>query len=167
MSPIVPPAATTSRSRRTVPVAALATVVLAVAPAAPAGAIQDLRSPDARDAAGAAASPQPPDLRSPDARDAAGVAARPHTQDLRSPDARDASRPAPPPTQDLRSPDVRDATRPSPGLSPAASPADTDRPVALLAGGAAALALFALGAMLLLTRRSGRIRDANAPLPSS
>ena len=65
--------------------------------AAPAGqAYQDLRSPDARDAAvQAAETPQvAQDLRSPDARDAAvQAAATPQVaQDLRSPDARDVGR---------------------------------------------------------------------------
>src|SRR5215218_90104 len=54
---------------------------------------QDLRSPDARDAAAAATpSPATTDLRSPDARDAAlGGAPTPARTDLRSPDARDAA----------------------------------------------------------------------------
>jgi len=55
------------------------------------------------------------DLRSPDARDAAGTTATQVTQDLRSPDARDAGRPEPTQVaQDLRSPDARDAGRESP-----------------------------------------------------
>jgi hypothetical protein len=54
---------------------------------------QDLRSPDARDAAPAAAPPPAiTDLRSPDARDATlGGAPAPARADLRSPDARDAA----------------------------------------------------------------------------
>ena len=55
------------------------------------------------------------DLRSPDARDAAATGAVVVSQDLRSPDTRDAAtRPvveAPRALQDLRSPDVRDAAR--------------------------------------------------------
>jgi hypothetical protein len=74
--------------------------VLAVC-AAPASAdtYQDLRSPDAKDAAreaGAVTGPRQ-DLRSPDARDAAreaGTVTEPR-QDLRSPDARDAARELP------------------------------------------------------------------------
>jgi hypothetical protein len=60
-------------------------------------AYNDLRSPDARDAAVQAAEPQvAQDLRSPDARDAAVQADTPQVaQDLRSPDARDAGRVAP------------------------------------------------------------------------
>jgi hypothetical protein len=63
---------------------------------------QDLRSPDARDAALQAAESTPQvaqDLRSPDARDAALQAAESTpqvAQDLRSPDARDAGRVSPP-----------------------------------------------------------------------
>src|SRR4051794_22946323 len=67
--------------------ALLATVTLVAAPAAALAAGQDLRSPDARDAAAAAQKRQ--DLRSPDARDAAAAATR--RQDLRSPDAPDAA----------------------------------------------------------------------------
>jgi len=53
---------------------------------------QDLRSPDARDAALATAPAPAQDLRSPDARDAAlATAPAPAQADLRSPDARDAA----------------------------------------------------------------------------
>src|SRR4051812_22858287 len=99
----------------------------AVAPAAAAPA-PDLRSPDARDAARAAAVERyygsfrtargaTADLRSPDARDAARgpVPAAGAAQDLRSPDARDATpgaAPARPGVEDLRSPDARDAVVP-------------------------------------------------------
>jgi hypothetical protein len=64
------------------------------------GGSQDLRSPDARDAALAAQATQQPaggyqDLRSPDARDAATAAQQASqpsvSRDLRSPDARDAA----------------------------------------------------------------------------
>jgi hypothetical protein len=60
---------------------------------ATAAAQQDLRSPDARDAAREAGVVQPSqDLRSPDARDAAREAATVEPgQDLRSPDAADAA----------------------------------------------------------------------------
>jgi len=86
---------------------------------------QDLRSPDARDAAlQAAETPQvAQDLRSPDARDAALQAAETPqvAQDLRSPDARDAAVQAaestPQVAQDLRSPDARDAGRVSPPVT--------------------------------------------------
>lgn len=60
---------------------------------------QDLRSPDARDAAGTYAEPVTQvaqDLRSPDARDAAETAKIEVAQDLRSPDARDAGLPQAP-----------------------------------------------------------------------
>jgi hypothetical protein len=87
-------------------------------PVPPSSVTQDLRSPDARDAAIQAAETQQvaQDLRSPDARDAATQAAKPTPQvarDLRSPDARDAAiqaaKPTPQVAQDLRSPDARDA----------------------------------------------------------
>jgi hypothetical protein len=72
----------------------LRTVAVAVTFAAvsPAGAIaaQDLRSPDTREAAAAAAPPA--DLRSPDVRDVAARTTVPApAADLRSPDARDAA----------------------------------------------------------------------------
>ena len=68
-------------------------IVVALAAPAGANAQQDLRSPDARDAAsGVSSTPVQQDLRSPDARDAAsGVSSMPVQQDLRSPDARDAA----------------------------------------------------------------------------
>jgi hypothetical protein len=89
-------------------------------PVPPSSVAQDLRSPDARDAAIQAAKPTPQvaqDLRSPDARDAAVQAAKTEApqvaQDLRSPDTRDAAiqaaKPTPQVAQDLRSPDARDA----------------------------------------------------------
>ncbi len=72
----------------------ISTIGVALVLAAPstAGAQQDLRSPDARDAGVVVTAPQ--DMRSPDARDAAAVGTVP--QDMRSPDARDAAQPNPP-----------------------------------------------------------------------
>jgi hypothetical protein len=87
------------RRRRAVALAITACVFIAAVPTALAQ--QDLRSPDARDAALAAQQADQPaagqDLRSPDARDAALAsqqAAQPSAgySDLRSPDARDAAR---------------------------------------------------------------------------
>jgi hypothetical protein len=87
------------RRRRAVALAISACVLIVAVPAA--FAQQDLRSPDARDAALAAEQAAQPaagqDLRSPDARDAALAsqqAAQPSAgySDLRSPDARDAAR---------------------------------------------------------------------------
>jgi hypothetical protein len=99
------------------------TIAAALAVSAPAGAEPvDLRSPDARYPQTATTAPghllgkhpsARQDLRSPDARDAA----RKHPsarQDLRSPDARDAARKHPSARQDLRSPDARDAARKDP-----------------------------------------------------
>ncbi len=92
------------------------------------------------------------DLRSPDARDAALQAAQfsPSTtyQDLRSPDARDAGRAAkqnvPTTYQDLRSPDARDAGRvPSPTPEAVSSPSSDGFNWGYLAIGAGALLLLA------------------------
>jgi hypothetical protein len=87
------------RRRRAIALAISACVFIVAVPAAVAQ--QDLRSPDARDAALAAEQADQPaagqDLRSPDARDAALAAqqaAKPSAgySDLRSPDTRDAAR---------------------------------------------------------------------------
>jgi hypothetical protein len=90
------------RRRRAAALAISACVLIVAVPAAVAQTTyQDLRSPDARDAALAAENAAEPaagqDLRSPDARDAALAAqqaAQPSAgyRDLRSPDARDAAR---------------------------------------------------------------------------
>jgi hypothetical protein len=78
---------------------ATAAMLAVSAAAASANQYQDLRSPDARDAAGQASAVTGPsqDLRSPDARDAAreAVGVSSPSQDLRSPDARDAARELP------------------------------------------------------------------------
>jgi hypothetical protein len=117
------------------------------------------------------------DLRSPDARDAAGAVTGP-TQDLRSPDARDAARetqgdsgyrtsyqPTAPRSQDLRSPDARDAAR---DLPPAQIPAPTVEVRELPSSGfdwgdagigaAGMLGLFSIaaGSALLVTARRRR-----------
>ena len=95
------------RRRRGVALALSACVLTVAAPTAVAQTTnQDLRSPDARDAALAAeqqaqSAAAARDLRSPDARDAAlasQLAAQPSAgyHDLRSPDARDAARGVPP-----------------------------------------------------------------------
>lgn len=87
------------RRRRAVVLALSASVLAVAAPTAVAATWEDLRSPDARDAAAVVEqrSAGYSDLRSPDARDAA-LAAEQQAQsaaasrDLRSPDARDAAR---------------------------------------------------------------------------
>jgi hypothetical protein len=141
---------------RTIAAAAL-TVFAMVVFAAPAPAEQDLRSPDARDAAAQATAGQ--DLRSPDARDAADP--RGESVYVR-------------PAQDLRSPDTRDAALISQGLieqptstisvdrapGPAAAPLPTngfDLIDALIgAAGALGVALLATGAALAGRRRMHR-----------
>jgi hypothetical protein len=81
--------------RRTQLITTAALVAACAVPATAAAQGQDLRSPDARDAAAAAAAKDQhyQDLRSPDARDAARASETRQYQDLRSPDARDAGRP--------------------------------------------------------------------------
>jgi hypothetical protein len=75
----------------------MAALLLAVGPAAQAAAQQDLRTPDARDAAIASQAQSSGDLRTPDARDAALASEARAYVDLRSPDARDAGEaPSPP-----------------------------------------------------------------------
>ena len=97
--------------RRTQLITTAALVATCAVPAGAAAQSQDLRSPDARDAAAAAQEQSYQDLRSPDARDAGRPAETRQYSDLRSPDARDAAQ-AGQVTQDLRSPDARDAGRP-------------------------------------------------------
>ncbi len=89
-----------SRTPRRTTAIALAASMLTLALAGQAFAnTQDLRSPDARDAARLSQLATPTttyqDLRSPDARDAASVSEQGQYQDLRSPDARDAGRVVP------------------------------------------------------------------------
>jgi hypothetical protein len=96
--------------RRTQLITSVALVAACAAPASAVAQTQDLRSPDARDAASAAEKRSYQDLRSPDARDAARPVETPSYTDLRSPDARDAARAVETPSYtDLRSPDARDA----------------------------------------------------------
>ena len=78
--------------RRTQLITTAALVAACAVPATAAAQDQDLRSPDARDAAAAAKLQGYQDLRSPDARDAGRAGENPGYTDLRSPDARDAGR---------------------------------------------------------------------------
>jgi hypothetical protein len=86
------------RRRRAIALALSAGVLAVAAPTAVAATWEDLRSPDARDAAAASQhqAQSSGDVRSPDARDAA-LASQQQAQsevasrDLRSPDARDAA----------------------------------------------------------------------------
>jgi hypothetical protein len=124
-----------------------ALVAAAVAPSASV-AYQDLRSPDARDAALASQAHSHQDLRSPDARDAA-LASQAHSyQDLRSPDARDAGQrqlsPSPTPTGDSTGTDWGD--------------------VGIVAGGV--VMLIALGGLVLFGRRRGGRKERVAVVSS-
>jgi hypothetical protein len=129
---------------------------------------QDLRSPDARDAALASQTRSYQDLRSPDARDAGIAAQAREYQDLRSPDARDATVVAQAQGyQDLRSPDARDIGRvPS---TPSPTPAPTDNGTAwdeigIVAGGV--LLLMGLGTFAVVGRRRLATRKARAAVVS-
>ena len=90
-----------------------AVVAACAVPATAAGQGQDLRSPDARDAAAAGGYMYSSDAASAEARVQGHAPATTQVaQDLRSPDARDArTEPVTQVAQDLRSPDARDAGR--------------------------------------------------------
>jgi hypothetical protein len=137
--------------RRRHRIARTAAVALALgAFATPAAfAQQDLRSPDARDAARAAINTQ--DLRSPDTRDAARAAI--NTQDLRSPDTRDAAIGHSAPTE---------VSVPSHSAPVAQSPGESRWPnfgIALLV---VATVAFAGAAFVLVRRRTGGLVAALA-----
>jgi hypothetical protein len=154
-------------NNRVIGTLAAALVVAALVPGASI-AYQDLRSPDARDAAQASETTQSQDLRSPDARDAALASQTRSYQDLRSPDARDAGIAAQAREyQDLRSPDARDIGRvPS---TPSPTPARTDNGTAwdeigIVAGGV--LLLMGLGTFAVVGRRRLATRKARAAVVS-
>jgi hypothetical protein len=154
-------------NNRVIGTLAAALVVAALVPGASI-AYQDLRSPDARDAAQASETTQSQDLRSPDARDAALASQTRSYQDLRSPDARDAGIAAQAREyQDLRSPDARDIGRvPS---TPSPTPAPTDNGTAwdeigIVAGGV--LLLMGLGTFAVVGRRRLATRKARAAVVS-
>jgi hypothetical protein len=154
-------------NNRVIGTLAAALVVAALVPGASI-AYQDLRSPDARDAAQASETTQSQDLRSPDARDAALASQTRSYQDLRSPDARDAGIAAQAREyQDLRSPDARDIGRvPS---TPSPTPAPTDNGTAwdeigIVAG--CVLLLMGLGTFAVVGRRRLATRKARAAVVS-
>ena len=154
-------------NNRVIGTLAAALVVAALVPGASI-AYQDLRSPDARDAAQASETTQSQDLRSPDARDAALASQTRSYQDLRSPDARDAGIAAQAREyQDLRSPDAHDIGRvPS---TPSPTPAPTDNGTAwdeigIVAGGV--LLLMGLGTFAVVGRRRLATRKARAAVVS-
>jgi hypothetical protein len=112
-----------------------------------AGAQQDLRSPDTRDAALASAASDYQDLRSPDTRDAAVTSEAQGYQDLRSPDTRDAAAGVPP----------------SPTPTPTSADTGTDwGDVWIVAGGV--LLLVGLGVAALFSRRRITARKARAAI---
>lgn len=128
------------RRLRAIALALSAGVLAVTAPTALAGASEDIRSPDARDAA--AASQQEAqssgDLRSPDARDAALGSQQAQSEvahrDLRSPDARDAA--------------LGTTTGPQP--APEAAPVETRTVIAVEERGSQTLAIvFSVSALIL------------------
>jgi hypothetical protein len=126
---------------------AIAGVLGACAFAVPtASALQDLRSPDARDAVpvGQQSQTVSSDLRSPDARDAVPVGQQPQTvsSDLRSPDAQDAS----------GNTSLRSYPTPTVVKVHASNGFDWDD-AGIGAGGMLAAIVIAGGATLLVTRR--------------
>ena len=143
-------------SRKTLKTIATLAAVLATAAMVPAAsaASTDLRSPDARDAAGGAVAVIPTtsastDLRSPDARDAARVVVVSNGQDLRSPDGHDAARPSSTPV-------------------PSAVPDNgTDWGEIGMITGAVVLALAGAGAVFYITRRRGQLRKSGATVAPS
>jgi hypothetical protein len=140
--------------------------ILALAIPAAAGAQQDLRSPDAKDAQQAAQpTSTPQDLRSPDAKDAQQAAQPTSTpQNLRSPGAVDVRHAAlVAGQQDLRSPDARDAagegqlppivvTPAAPAATPSASNGFEWGDAAIGAAGMLGLVALITGAGLIAVR---------------
>ncbi len=105
------------------------------------------------------------DLRSPDARDAASSGTM-RGHDLRSPDARDAASSGTMRGQDLRSPDAIDAAQQPPVPSPSADPSGTQWPdAALVAGGAAGLVAIGLAGLAVLRQRR-TVRKGRMPVVS-
>jgi hypothetical protein len=129
------------RRQRAVVLALSASALAAVPPTAVAATWEDLRSPDARDAAVVVEqrSVGYSDLRSPDARDAAHAA----QQQAGSAAA----------ARDLRSPDTRDAARgitPGSQSAPAVAPVDTRTVIAVEDRGSQTLAIvFSASALLI------------------
>jgi hypothetical protein len=147
--------------QRTQLITTAALVAACAAPATAAAQNQDLRSPDTRDAAAAAAQ-QPGEYVY--SSDAASEKARTQiSQDLRSPDARDAGTPnTQVARQDLRSPDARDAGRPpvqvpTPIVEIRQAPGGFDWADAGI-GAAGMLALFGIAAGLALMAGGRRRR---------
>ena len=142
--------------RRAVGLALSACVLTVAAPTAVAATWEDLRSPDARDAALA---PEPAagneDLRSPDARDAALA-----SQQTAQPSAG---------YRDLRSPDVRDAARGvTTGSVSAPAPVAVERRtvVTVEEGSSQTLAIvFSASALMIALLSAGFVAVARRPRP--
>jgi hypothetical protein len=132
--------------------AALALALAALAVPTAAAQQQDLRTPDARDAARPAQAS--PDLRTPDARDAARLAQS--SPDLRTPDARDAAtRPGASSAPDVTVVKVPAPERPAGGIDWGDA--------GIAAGAALGLILLALGGTVAIAHRRRGARSAVTP----
>lgn len=145
--------------RRRAVALALSAGVLAVAAPTAAAKTSDHQPPPPPSSIAASAADEYQDLRSPDARDAAPAAQQQAQSagDLRSPDARDAALAAQQQAEssiayrDLRSPDARDAaTAPTSGSQPTSAPApvETRTVVAVEERGSQTLAIVLSGVAL-------------------
>jgi hypothetical protein len=139
---------TSSKITRTLTSALVAAAVLAPNAGA---ATQDLRSPDARDAAAASQARDYQDLRSADARDAAVAFRGREYQDLRSPDARDATRV------------VSNPSLSTPGNEPSGSAWDE---VGIGAAAVLGLMMIGLGGAVLIRRRRKAMRKSRVSVAS-
>jgi hypothetical protein len=158
--------------RRTQLITTAALVAACAVPAtAAAKPIQELRSPDTRDAAAAAEAQSYQDLRSPDARDAATpgqTGEYMYSSDPDSAQVRAGSEPTTQVTQDLRSPDARDAGRapvqvPQPVVEIREAPGNGFDWADAGIGAAGMFALFSIAAGVALTLGGRRRRGVGMP----
>jgi hypothetical protein len=155
------------RRRRAVALAISACMLIVGVPTAAAATWEDLRSPDAKDAAREAGDPPAPPS-------SIAASAADQYRDLRSPDARDAALAAQQATQpatsrDLRSPDARDAARGiTPGSVSVPTPATVERRtvVAVEENGSQTLAIvFSACALLVALLSVGFVALSRRPRP--
>lgn len=139
-------------------IATLAAALLGLVITAGPALAQDLRSPDAADAATSAPPTAVVDLRSPDTRDVAAPSVAASTGDLRSPDSRDAGAVSAAASGDRRSPDTRDLAQASSDAPTPVTDSGVDTWIYVAAGGVL-LALVAGAA----TTRYVRHRHGVAP----
>jgi hypothetical protein len=145
------------RRRRAIALALSAGVLAVAAPTAVAATWEDLRSPDARDAAAASQhqAQSSGDVRSPDARDAALASQQQAQSEVAS--------------RDLRSPDARDAalgTTTGSQPAPVAAPVEARTVIAVEERGSQTLAIvFSVSALILALLALGFTALARRPRP--